>query len=318
MTKKARRTIFYVFLGVFIILVPMIIFYALGYAFDFAKRTVSATGGIYLKSLPSGANIYLNGKPAGKTSKFIRRLAPKIYNIILTKEDYYPWEKNLTVEPELVAKAENILLIPSNPQISLVATESTDYSWFETKITSPSYYLSGANLYETKTGRILVKNAGNFVIYKDGLIYLDNTTGKIFELDLTSLKSAEIFDRVFPSLNKGKWILSGDNKKLLCQKDKSVEILWLDNVINNSIIHKKGDLEKINFEQTISQVIWYPRTDEHLVIAADNSIIVTELDNRLPRNTFTFISTEKPEIKYNTDQKMLYFYTQKKLYQTEL
>lgn len=318
MTKKARRAIFYVFLGVFIILVPIIIFYALGYTFDFEKRTISATGGIYLKSLPSGANIYLNDKPVGKTAKFIRRLTPKIYNIILTREDYYPWEKNLTVEPELVSKAGNVLLVPSNPQISLVATASADYSWFGAEAVKPSYYLSGANLYETKTGRILVRNAGNFVVYKDGLIYLDNTTGKIFELDLTSLESAEIFDRVFPNLNKGKWILSGDNRKLLCQKDKSVEIVWLDNVTNNSIIHKKGDLEKIDFEQAINQVIWYPRTDEHLIVAANNSIIITEVDNRPPKNTFNFIAAEKPEIKYNTDQKMLYFSAQKKLYQTEI
>jgi len=318
MTKKTRRIIFYIFVGIFIIAVPMIIFYALGYSFDFGKRMIVATGGIYLKSEPVKAQIYVNDKFKETTTRLIKRLTPKIYNVKLIKEGFHSWEKDLTVQPNLVAKASNIILLPINPKISLVATSSQEYIDFNVEPSSEQYYLSKNNLYRFKDKKLLVQNVLNYVIYKNGIIYLDNVSGKIFELDLTSLKTAEFFNNVYPNLNKGKWIISEDNKKLLCQKDKSVEIVWLDDITNNSILRKKGDLDKIDFDEKISDVIWYNETDEHLIVATDNSILFTELDNRPPRNTVNFITTESPKIKYNSSDKILYFLTQGKLYQTEL
>jgi len=317
MTRRTRRIIFYFFVLIFIIFVPLIIFYALGYTFDWEKKTVVATGGIYLKSAPSGADIYINDNPKGKTTKLIRRLPPKIYDIEITKTDFHPWHKELTVEPKLVAKANNILLVSSNPKISLVATESAEYSIFKKKETNP-YFIANNNLYELKASRILAKNILNFVVYKNGILYLDNLTGQIFELDLTTLKSAEFFEQVFPSFNQGKWILSSDNKKLLCQKDKSVEILWLDDISNNSILRQKGDLDKIDFNVKINDVIWMPETDEHLIVATDNAILITELDSRFPRNTVNFITTDSPQIIYDASDKILYFLSQEKLYKTEI
>lgn len=318
MTRKTRRIIFYVFVGIFIVVVPTIILYAMGFAFDFQKQIFTSTGGIYIKSLPSGADIYVDGKLKGETNAFIKRLSPKIYNIKLTMDNYHDWQKELVVQPQLVTKANDVVLLPVNPKISLVATESQEYLPFINPKKEEPYYILKNNLYRTVDKKLLMQSVANYVIYKNGIIYLDNATGKIFELDLTSLKSAQMFDQVFPSLNKGKWILSNDNKKLLCQKDKSVEILWLDDVANNSISRKKGDLDEIDFGQIIDDVIWYPKTDEHLIVSTDTSILFTELDNRSPRNTINFITTEKPSIKYDPDNKILYFLSQNKLYQTEL
>jgi hypothetical protein len=318
MTRKTRRIIFYIFLGIFIIVVPIIILYAMGFTFDFQKQIFTSTGGIYLKSLPPKAEIYIDDKPKGTTNKLIKHLVPKIYNIKVIRDNYHPWDKELTVQPELVTRASNILLVPSNPKISLVATESQEYLFFVNPNKEELYYISKNNLYRTKDEKLLVQSVTNYIIYKDGIIYLDNVSGKIFELDLTSLKSAQIFEQVFPNMNKGKWILSDDNKKLLCQKDKSVEILWLEDMANNSILRKKGDLDKIDFEQKINDVVWYPHTDEHLIITTDVSVLFTELDNRSPRNTINFIATEKPQIKYDSKTSTLYFLSQGKLYQTEL
>lgn len=318
MTRKTRRIIFYIFLGIFIVIVPTIILYAMGFTFDFQKQIFTSTGGIYIKSLPSGANIYIDGKLRGETNGFIKRLNPKIYNIKLTMENYHDWQKEFVVQPQLVTKANDVVLLPLNPKISLVATESQEYLSFVSQDKEEPYYILKNNLYRTTDKKLLIQNVANYVIYKDGLIYLDNVNGEIFELDLTTLKSAQMFDQVFPSLNKGKWILSNDNKKLLCQKDKSVEILWLDDVTNGSVTRKKGDLDDIDFDQLINNVIWYPKTNEHLIVSTDNSILFTELDNRSPRNTINFITAEKPQIKYDSNNKILYFLSQSKLYQTEL
>jgi len=335
----------------------MVIFYSEGYSFDWEKRTIVVSGGMYLKSYPLKADIFVNNKLSGKTNKFVRRLIPKVYDIKISKEEYHSWEKRITVEPGLVTRLDDIFLIPLNPKILLLASESREYkSFFEkpysldklTEIIKKKskyiifkieninidksgkkiYFLSNNNLYSiiwdennpenSILSEILVPNVLNYVIYKDGIIYLDYFSGKIFELDVSSLQSAEFFNQVFPSFNQGKWILSDDNKKLLCQKEKSVEILWLTNEGENTLVRKRADIEKIDLEQTINGIIWYPRTDQHLIIATEESILVTELDGRQPRNTVKFINTEKPEIKYDADNRILYFFSQDRLYQTEL
>jgi len=357
MSRQTRRIIFLIFVLIFIILVPAIILYAEGYSFDFEKRMIVASGGIYLKSYPSKAEIFVNNKPNGKTNKFVRHLIPKVYDIKIVKEEYHSWQKNISVKSGLVTRIDNIFLVPFNPKILLVTTESEPYSSFFEKPYSLDklteiikkkskytifkidninidksgkkiYFLSNNNLYsinwdennpENSTlSEILVPNVLNYAIYRNGVIYLDYFTGKIYELDVSSLKSAEFFDQVFPSFNQGKWIISDDDKKLLCQKDKSVEVLWLADESDISVARKKGDIEKIDFGQTINEVIWYPKTDEHLIIATKDSILVTELDNQPPRNTIKFITTENPQIKYDSDNKTLYFLSQERLYQTEL
>ena len=393
----------------------MIILYALGYTLDFQKKSIVATGGVFLKSLPSGANIFIDGKSRGKTSKFIKRLSPKMYDVKITKEDYHSWEKEFTVQPHLVTKADNIILLSQNPKISLTTenpikefsllpnkkelfyfasssfylfdsnaskqTEilsmelnnpkfiwssdnqnviiNSDKQYLMINISDPKtiidllgiiksksksvissisnlnfdssgnklYFLSKNNLYLLTLSKdsesfvlsdILVPNVINYTIYKNGIIYLEKTKNTINELDVTSLKSAPIFDQIYPGFNTGEWILSGDNKKLLCKKDKSVEILWLEDITNNSILQKKGDIDKIDFGKIINDVIWYPKTDEHLIVSTDSSILFTELDSRSPRNTINYISAEEPRIIYDSDNKIIYFLSQNKLYQAEL
>lgn len=319
MTHKTRRIIFYLFLTAFIVLVPLIILYALGYNFDFEQKTLIASGGIYLKSYPPKADIYINDKPKGKTNRVVSYLVPKIYKIKVAKEEYYPWQKELIIESGLITRANNIFLVPFNPIISLMATESEAHSIFKEE-KKQNYLLSKNNLYNLNNSppSLLVSNVMNYVVARNKIIYLEYFTGQIYELNLDNLESKPIFEQVFPSFNEGKWILSSDKKKLLCQKNYSMEILWLEDVVNNSIIRKKGEIEKIELGAKINQVIWHPLTDEHLIVATNDSILITELDNRPPRNTINFITTPFPQLKYDLKSKTLYFLSQERLYRTEL
>lgn len=357
MTRTSRRIIFYTFLLIFIIFVPAVILYAVGYSFDWEKRIFVASGGIYLKSSPSKTEIYINDVLKGTTNRFIRRLIPKTYNIKLVKEEYHTWEKNIIVKPGLVTRTDNIFLVSLNPKILLVATESAEYANFSEKpypldkvtetIQKKSkytifkieninpdksgkklYFLSNNNLYSLDWDKtnpdnsilspVLVSNVLNYVIYKSGIIYLDYFSGKIYELDTISLRSAEFFDRVFPSFNQGEWILSNDAAKLLCIKQNSIEILWLGNIDDESVPRLKGEIEKIDLGQQVANVVWLPQTDEHLIVSTNDSILIVELDNRPPQNIVNFITTEKPEIKYDANNGILYFLSQNRLYRTEL
>ena len=63
MSHSSRRALFYVLLFVFIVLGTGIILFAQGWRMDFPSFRVSKIGGIYVRSYPENADIFLNGKP---------------------------------------------------------------------------------------------------------------------------------------------------------------------------------------------------------------------------------------------------------------
>ncbi len=356
MKRETRRLIFILFVLIFIFLSPLVILYAWGFKFDFENKVLLDAGAIYLKSIPAGAQIYINEKPAGKTPSFIQKLSPKIYEITVTKENYYPWKKNLIVESGLVTKANSILLINQNPKISNIANISENYLKFfkqpydldrltatvrkktnakilkleniqPDKNSKKIYFLSNNKLYyidwdelspeKSTLSNALVSNVLNYALYKNGLMYLSGNNGKIYELDLTSLVSAEFFEDAYPSFTDCKWVFSGDYKKLLCQKQKSIEVLYLDKS-NNGCDFKKGDIDRMDFEQKIIEALFYPKTNEHIIVATEDSILITELDNREPRSSLKLINFQNPQIKYDENRNALYFSNGNLLYAIEI
>jgi len=128
--KKRRRTILFIICVVFFVLVaPLMVLYSQGFRFDFnptsgGKRIVQ-TGALYFKVLPTGADVYLNGKFKDKTAFFtnsllIENLLPKTYQIEIKKEGYHPWQKNLTVKETQVTEAKNIILFPEKLNFTIV------------------------------------------------------------------------------------------------------------------------------------------------------------------------------------------------------
>lgn len=116
MNRKIRLIILISLVLTYFIVAPILIYYALGYRFDFDNQTVVSTGGFYLKIWPQEANILIDQEIVGQTNvfsneKLIRSLLPKKYNIAVQKEGYFGWDKNLDVEDKKITKLENITLI---------------------------------------------------------------------------------------------------------------------------------------------------------------------------------------------------------------
>lgn len=138
MTKKTRTILFLICFVLFILTAPSIIFYSQGYRIDLnpppGGKTITQTGGLFLKIEPKQVEIYLNGKLEKKTDFFfgsalIENLLPRKYKIEIKKEGYYPWEKNLEVKEKEVTEAKNIVLFPENPNFSIL-TENVKGVWF--------------------------------------------------------------------------------------------------------------------------------------------------------------------------------------------
>ncbi|MBF0532513.1 MAG: PEGA domain-containing protein [Candidatus Omnitrophica bacterium] len=108
-----RRTIFFVFLSLYVILCPLLILTTFGYIINPIKQEVTQTGLIFLSSLPSGADIYLekshyrNRSPANLSG-----LLPGTYKITLKKKGYKPWVQSISVAAGKAATFNQIILIP--------------------------------------------------------------------------------------------------------------------------------------------------------------------------------------------------------------
>ncbi len=125
MTLRARRIIYLAFILIFTIITPTIVFYTVGYRYNFKKNKIQKTGILILNSKPKEAKIYLNDRlRKEKTPAKITNLLPDEYFIKIEKENFHPWQKKLTVESNLTTFAEDIILfkrsLPSEIKISQI------------------------------------------------------------------------------------------------------------------------------------------------------------------------------------------------------
>lgn len=99
-----------VFLGTF-----AAIKFASGYRLDLSGRRLKPTGLLSVTSEPKGAPVFVNDKLKTATDDALS-LPPGDYLIKITKEGFFPWQKNLKIEKELVVKTE-AFLFPQVPDL---------------------------------------------------------------------------------------------------------------------------------------------------------------------------------------------------------
>lgn len=114
LSKRRRRLYLYGLITVFILCMPVVMFYANGYRFKSGVGFVR-TGSVIVSVAKSDALLSLNGAEIG-TSGFLRHnfyvdnLAPGAYQVRVTREGEHPWHRTLIVEPELVTDAQAFLV----------------------------------------------------------------------------------------------------------------------------------------------------------------------------------------------------------------
>jgi hypothetical protein len=137
MSKKSRTILFIVLFLCFALATPAILFYSWGYRLDFQTKRLVRTGAFYFKVLPKSAyiNVSLPDKSVELTKKtdfffgsaLLENLLPKTYSIEIQKDGFYPWKKNLEIKENQVTEAKNIVLIPTDPGISLLNKNTTAF-----------------------------------------------------------------------------------------------------------------------------------------------------------------------------------------------
>lgn len=270
-----RAIAFYIALLLFCTLLPIMLSYSLGYKIDYRKFKIYKTGLIYLKSAPTGASIYVNGKlQTDITPAKIEELRPGSYMVEVKREGFYPWQKELIVKPNMVTKADEIVLFPITKEMVIVGGNEVRH-----------FAISGRNAvyYMTKDG-----------LYKSGMDGMD----------------AKLLSRYsdWPDDIRGKKF-SPDGDKFLFFNENGIWVVYLN--LDKEILpgSESARVEEIvSSASPIIDAFWYSASN-YIVFITLYDIKVIELKSGGVRNIVslrTFSATPK-DIYYDETNDTLYF-----------
>jgi len=164
MTYKTRIGILIGFIALFLITTPIVVTYTAGYRWNVKKNRLEKVGIIYVRSKPSNADLYLDGKPRPeKTPARLRNLLPDTYKLTVGKSGYLSWTKILPVESALTTFVEGVVLWKDSAPEKVAA--------------SPSAALTTEEVAGLNRSNPLKANADNLTFESDGFeIWVESQT----------------------------------------------------------------------------------------------------------------------------------------------
>lgn len=146
MPKKRRvflKFLYYSFIAIILVILGAvclgIIFYASGYRINWRANRIEKTGMLVINTKETGLSFLIDKKPVQieKTSSSI--LLTSSYNLVMLPGEYdleinqpghLPYTEHFQVEPELITKIDNILLLPEKiPDENILIKEMVSYSF---------------------------------------------------------------------------------------------------------------------------------------------------------------------------------------------
>lgn len=140
------------------------------------------TGLLSVSSLPTGAEVYINGKLVTATSDTLY-LDPDQYELVIRKDGFTEWKKTITLEKEVVSQA-NALLFPSAPSLTPLT-----FTGIENLSPSPDgqkiLFYSASNSAQKKNGLYILELNDNSLSLQRGSRQISQNNSN---LDLTRAK----------------------------------------------------------------------------------------------------------------------------------
>lgn len=184
----------------------LVIMYGRGYRLSFNnnKPDVSGTGLLVATSNPNGASVYIDGHLTTATDNTIN-LPPGKYDVKISKEGYFSWQKQIKVQEEVVSKADAVLFATA-PKLESVTASGAQNPVIDPSMTKVAYSLSSQ---EPK---------------KNGLYILDMTSKPILTLQSASTQIAD--DTIIP-FSKASISWSPDGKEILATTSATNKTTYL-------------------------------------------------------------------------------------------
>ena len=123
---KQRRFVFIASLIIFFVTVPLLVFYAIGYRFDFTDHTnnIKSVGGMYVTAEVRDIEMYIDDEPVTdmrifQSAAYIQNLEEGMHQIHTQGAEVQTWVKELPVFPHFVTEIQSFNM-PKIPQVRLV------------------------------------------------------------------------------------------------------------------------------------------------------------------------------------------------------
>ncbi len=278
MKLKHRRIYYSTFIGIFLILTPIIFLYALGYRYDWPRQTFYKIGAVKLDSEPGRADIFLNDELVGKTDDLIQNLKPGFYSIKVSKEGYLPWQKEVEVLAAQTTIYEDITLFKENQSSEVLLERFLNYaiSNDKTKIayqdTNGKIWVGGLSeeMDEINLGQYF--NIKNFSWSANDTRVLITTSGDIPQYFIVEINQLDQVNKLpssnpYATLSNLKWDLNNDSSIYFVSNRQIHRLANRDNSLSSTKI----------FDFTILDYL--PRDDDLYILGQDSSGVTLYLDD---------------------------------------
>ncbi|MBI4084657.1 MAG: PEGA domain-containing protein [Candidatus Levybacteria bacterium] len=162
-----------------------IVLYGSGYRFslDNGRPEVAKTGILVTTSNPNGAQVLINDHLTTATDNTIN-LTPGEYRVKIFKEGYFPWEKTVRIQKEVVTKAE-ALLFPTAPKLESITATGVSNPMPDPSGTKIAYIIAGQTI--RKNGIYVFDLTANPVLSLQGSAkqIVDDTNGLFSQSSFT-------------------------------------------------------------------------------------------------------------------------------------
>jgi hypothetical protein len=271
--QKIRAILFYLSLAIFLIGLPLILSFAFGYKFNSRTFKFTKTGLIAIKTQPSGASVYFNGKLLNdKTPVSINELLPGKYDFRLELEKYYPWNGQVEVNEGKVSRLEKIILFPLRPNVKKINKDTASSFWVD-----------------EKKGKIYYLN------YEDYIFYKSDMDGQNFE------RCAILPRAVF---EPKKWKISPDRTKFLVFSPHQAAVIYLESANNLSSMEPPVILDFP--DRYLTDIFWHSDS-YHLVLVTTKNIEVLEAKQEAPSINLVNLNRKSNFCFYDENEDALFF-----------
>jgi hypothetical protein len=190
-----RKLIFILLLLAFLFSLPVFMFYATGYRYDFFSDSpsITATGGLYLSAEALEIGIFVDeveitNARIFRNASYIQGLTPGLHRVHVQSPGRHTWVKNLSVYPHIVTEAEsfNLPLVPQVRPITEYQTSRGEAVFFVA--TTTAVVLDGASstvplVLSTSTATSTLRVNQEFVLVKDLFAAQASTTAQLKKIE---------------------------------------------------------------------------------------------------------------------------------------
>jgi len=303
-TSRKKRIVYFILFAVFfLVCIPILILYSMGYTIDSSTFGLSGRGGIYVLVAEPYVNIYIGNELKETTGIFLREvlvksLKPKDYLVLAGSDSYWPWAKFVTVlEGEVSALYP--FLVPKALPIKEVLKTDTNYA-----IVQKLFAL------ETKSSKIIpsIKEFVTSLGTSTNLLPGGIATNSNIIKNVVVKTSAEANGLI--------------KKKMKIWKDgKLIFASWLGTVDRIPpyfcLAQKcKDEITVFSAFSPIGRIDFYPSRDDAIMLTQGNGVYAMEIDNRPYHNFYPIYKGKNPD--FRIDGGVVYIKDENAFFSVEL